>query len=157
MLICPPPTCGKTDILLYEVFDINFRDFSVFMFTNLQCSSSKYKVLALFLYWLLFSTTCVLLHMFYWILEMWSNSPLVDALKKMFAASHMEMASSCLFWWVLFICIIFMFPFSLSLSHTHPHVYMSILITSLHNPLIVWPSQRLYGQVAYYWPIFRII
>ena len=80
--------------------------------------------------------------MFQWTAEMWPPSSVADTLKKMLPASHMEMASSCSFWWIFFICIVFyVFVLSLSLSHTHTcththiHIYILIFITSLHNSL----------------------
>ena len=61
MWISSPSAFGKTDIPSCEIFDINFRDFSVFLFISLQCSSSKYKVLALFLCYFLYFLLHVLL------------------------------------------------------------------------------------------------
>ena len=212
MRISSPSAFGKMDIPVCEIFDINFRDFAVFLFLSLQRSGPKYEVWALFLRWFLcfllhvllvalghvwlfpipwaedhqaplsmeFSRqahwsrlifpipgdlpdpgsqthvsclSCILAGRFFspeppgmspWTAEMWPASSLEDTSKKMLPASHMEVASSCSFWWIFFICIVF-YVFVLFLSHsvTHTHTYTYILKTSLHNSLTMWLPQGL--------------
>lgn len=140
---------------MYAAFYINFREFSVFQNTNLQCSSSKYRVLASFIsilvpvfyymcsamYVLLYSREVTILYSS-WCFEKKCLLPLTWSW-------HF---SSCFSSWIISVCYFYIY-----LSHTHKHMSLSIHTHNLSPQSSVWQSKRLYRWRAQSWPTFRIV